>query len=60
MFDKTYERSKSGGDVTDRTYAYIREFHANKTPWEVPCDVGLPCATQNELNGEEAKMLAAN
>ena len=28
--------------------------------WSVPCDIALPCATQNELNGEEAKMLVAN
>ncbi|WWB73766.1 NADP-specific glutamate dehydrogenase [Novosphingobium sp. ZN18A2] len=35
-------------------------FHAGKTPWGVPCDVALPCATQNELLGEDAKMLVAN
>jgi len=31
MFDGTYEQSKSGGGTTDRTFAYIREFHANKS-----------------------------
>jgi hypothetical protein len=31
MFDATYERSKSGGNSTNRTFAYIREFHANKS-----------------------------
>lgn len=31
-----------------------------KRPWEVKCDVALPCATQNELNEEEAKALIAN
>ena len=36
------------------------EFHANKTPWGVPCDVALPCATQNELHLEDAKILVAN
>ena len=36
------------------------EFHEGKRPWEVKCDVALPCATQNELNGEEAKALLAN
>ncbi|PXW78526.1 glutamate dehydrogenase (NADP) [Blastomonas natatoria] len=35
-------------------------FHAGKTPWGVPCDVALPCATQNELLGEDAKTLVAN
>ncbi len=36
------------------------EFHKGKRPWGVKCDVALPCATQNELNGDEAKMLVAN
>jgi glutamate dehydrogenase (NADP+) len=35
-------------------------FHEGKTPWGVPCDVALPCATQNELLGEDARMLVAN
>jgi glutamate dehydrogenase/leucine dehydrogenase len=29
-------------------------------PWEVKCDIALPCATQNELNEDEAKALVAN
>ena len=33
------------------------EFHENKTPWEVPCDVALPCATQNELSEKDAELL---
>jgi glutamate dehydrogenase (NADP+) len=36
------------------------KFVAGKRPWEVKCDVALPCATQNELNEEEAKTLVAN
>jgi glutamate dehydrogenase (NADP+) len=36
------------------------KYVAGKRPWEVKCDVALPCATQNELNGEEAKMLVDN
>jgi glutamate dehydrogenase (NADP+) len=36
------------------------KYIAGKRPWEVKCDVALPCATQNELNEEEAKMLVAN
>lgn len=35
-------------------------YHAGERPWEVKCDVALPCATQNELNGEEAKTLIKN
>ena len=35
-------------------------FHAGKRPWVVECDVALPCATQNELLGEDARTLVRN
>jgi glutamate dehydrogenase (NADP+) len=35
-------------------------FHAGKRPWGVPCDIALPCATQNELLGDDARTLVAN
>ncbi len=35
-------------------------YHDGSRPWTVPCDLALPCATQNELNEEEAKELVAN
>jgi glutamate dehydrogenase (NADP+) len=35
-------------------------FHAGKRPWGVECDVALPCATQNELLGADARSLVAN
>ena len=35
-------------------------YHAGKGVWTVKCDVALPCATQNELQLEDAKALAAN
>lgn len=36
------------------------EFHEGNRPWGIKCDIALPCATQNELNGEEAATLIAN
>lgn len=39
---------------------YDCQFVAGKTPWEVKCDVALPCATQNELNGNDAQTLIKN
>ena len=36
------------------------QYHAGKGVWTVKCDVALPCATQNELNLEDAKALVAN
>ena len=35
-------------------------YHEGERPWSVKCDIALPCATQNELNGEEAKALVSN
>jgi glutamate dehydrogenase (NADP+) len=36
------------------------KFFKGERPWSVKCDVALPCATQNELNGEEALQLIEN
>ncbi|MBR6583685.1 MAG: NADP-specific glutamate dehydrogenase, partial [Treponema sp.] len=48
-----------------RIKEYVDQFPGakyveGKRPWEVKVDCAFPCATQNELNGEEAKMLVAN
>ncbi|MCT4629740.1 NADP-specific glutamate dehydrogenase [Winogradskyella sp.] len=36
------------------------KYFKGERPWSVKCDIALPCATQNELNGEEAKTLVDN
>lgn len=36
------------------------EFHVGRTPWGVPCQLALPCATQNELLGDDARTLVGN
>jgi len=36
------------------------KFFSGERPWSVKCDVALPCATQNELNGEQAEVLLKN
>jgi len=48
-----------------RISEYVDEFssasyHQDQRPWGVECDLALPCATQNELNGDEADMLVKN
>lgn len=49
------------GRISDYLKKYPNATYvAGKRPWEVKCDVALPCATQNELNAEEAKMLVQN
>ena len=35
-------------------------FHKGQTPWGVACDIALPCATQNELDGDDARALIKN
>ena len=35
-------------------------FYAGRKPWEQKVDIAMPCATQNELNGDDAKQLVAN
>jgi glutamate dehydrogenase (NADP+) len=47
--------------ISEYTKKYPNAIYvAGKRPWEVKCDIALPCATQNELNEDEAKMLVAN
>jgi glutamate dehydrogenase (NADP+) len=49
------------GRISDYLNKYPNaKFIAGKRPWEIKCDVALPCATQNELNEEEAKTLVTN
>ncbi|MDG1394058.1 MAG: NADP-specific glutamate dehydrogenase [Flavobacteriaceae bacterium] len=49
------------GRINEYTKVYPNaKFVANKTPWEVKCDVALPCATQNELHGADAELLLKN
>lgn len=45
---------------TYKNYRPNAEYHEGKFDWSVKCDVALPCATQNELDGEAAKRLVAN
>ncbi len=60
--DYMLELRASGNDICQ---PYEEEFPGSKffalrKPWEVKCDIALPCATQNELNGEDAKALIEN
>jgi glutamate dehydrogenase (NADP+) len=49
------------GRISDYVKKYpSAKFVEGKRPWEVKCDIALPCATQNELNGDEAKILVNN
>ena len=48
------------GRVNDYAKRTGVAFHAGVNPWHVPVDVALPCATQNELDGDDARLLVKN
>ncbi len=48
------------GRIKEYADKYGVEFFAGQRPWGVKCDIAMPCATQNEVNEEEAKTLLAN
>jgi len=48
------------GRISELAGRYGLEFRAGKTPWELACDIALPCATQNELDAEAARTLLRN
>lgn len=59
--DYMVEMRLSGRDkVKDYADKYNVEFYAGKKPWSVPCDIAIPCATQNEVGIEDAKNLVKN
>jgi len=54
-------RASNEDIVKPYSYAFEGvEFHGGKRPWEVKVDIALPCATQNELNTEDALKLINN
>lgn len=60
-FDYMVEMRLSGRDkVQDYADKFGVEFHPKQKPWGVKVDVAMPCATQNEINVEEAKKIINN
>lgn len=60
--DYMLELRASNEDIV-KPYSYefdTAKFVAGKHPWEVKCDIALPCATENEMNEEDARNLVTN
>ena len=53
-------KEKRSARISEYAKKYKVKFVEGKTPWEVKCDIALPCATQNELNEDDAKTLTKN
>jgi glutamate dehydrogenase (NADP+) len=56
-----YIKNEKRGRISEYTEKYPNaKFIAGERPWSVKCDIALPCATQNELDGDEARELIKN
>ena len=53
-------KTKRRGRISEYAEEFGAEFHQGDRPWGVSCDVALPCATQNEITGDDARTLIAN
>jgi len=48
------------GRISEYAEHFKVQFHEGQRPWQVPCDLALPCATQNEISAEDARALIKN
>ena len=53
-------KNNKRGRIKDYAKEFNAEYFEDKRPWSVVCDIALPCATQNEINGDDAKVLLSN
>ena len=56
-----YLKNAIRGRISEYAKKYpTAQYFPGERPWKIKCDIAMPCATQNELNGEQAKALVAN
>ncbi|WP_116367501.1 NADP-specific glutamate dehydrogenase [Parahaliea mediterranea] len=53
-------KNKRRGRIEEYAREFGATYHEGQEPWNVPCDLAFPCATQNEIDAEEAKALIKN
>ncbi len=53
-------KNNKRGRIKEYSNEFNAEYFEGKRPWGIACDIALPCATQNEINGEEARNLIKN
>ena len=53
-------KNNKRGRIKDYATEFNAEYFEDNRPWSVVCDIALPCATQNEINGDDAKVLLSN
>ncbi len=55
-----YLKNVKRGRIKEYAEKYGVEYYAGERPWGVKCDVAMPCATQNEISGDDAQKLVDN
>lgn len=53
-------KTKRRGRISEYAEHFGCEYHEGKRPWSVPADFALPCATQNEVDADDARVMIAN
>jgi glutamate dehydrogenase (NADP+) len=53
-------KNEQRGRIEEYAKKFGCDYFPRKTPWEIKCDIALPCATENELDGDDAKKLTRN
>ena len=53
-------KNEKRGRIKEYAEKFKCEYYPGKTPWGIACDIAMPCATQNELNDLDAKVLVKN
>jgi len=53
-------KNERRGRIAEYAHAFKVKFHEGKRPWDIPCDLAVPCATQNEIIADDAKKLIKN
>ena len=55
-----YLKNIKRGRIKEYAEKFGCEYYEGKKPWEIKCDIALPCATQNEISEHDAEMLVRN
>lgn len=53
-------KNEKRGRISEYAEKFKCQYYPNQRPWGVPCDIALPSATQNELDGKDAQTLVKN
>lgn len=53
-------KNKKFGRIQEFASHFRLDYHEGRSPWNIPCEIAIPCATQNEISGADARRLLVN